>query len=195
MPTRQAPTSGIKSFPVTTERWNDLERLFGPRGACEDCWCMWWRLARAEFTRLTAGQRREALKRLVDTGQAPGILAYKEEVAIAWCAVAPRDAYPALQRSRTLKPVDDHPAWSVVCFFVHRDYRRQGLMIELLRAAVAYAASRGALIVEGYPVEPPEATLSGSGGYMGIVSVFLEAGFVEVARRSARHPVMRYVVA
>jgi hypothetical protein len=36
-------------YPVTPERWPDLERLFGPRGACGGCWDMWWRAERSTF--------------------------------------------------------------------------------------------------------------------------------------------------
>ncbi len=33
--------------PATAERWADLETLFGPRGACFGCWCMFHRLKRS----------------------------------------------------------------------------------------------------------------------------------------------------
>ena len=35
--------------PLTVALWSDLEELFGPRGACGGCWCMFWRLKRSEF--------------------------------------------------------------------------------------------------------------------------------------------------
>ena len=41
-PARSAPAArGIQYefHPVTPARWNDLEKLFGPRGACAGCWC------------------------------------------------------------------------------------------------------------------------------------------------------------
>jgi GNAT superfamily N-acetyltransferase len=179
---------------VTRERWADLEQLFGPHGAYSGCWCMWWRLSRAEFGRQSGEQRRAGLKELVDLGHAPGILACLENEPIAWVSIAPRESYPALERSRTLKRVDDQPVWSIVCFFVARPYRGRSLMVELLRGAVAYAAQQGARIVEAYPVDPGERTVHGSTeGYMGLISAFRRAGFVEVARRSPRQAVMRYV--
>jgi GNAT superfamily N-acetyltransferase len=181
----------LEFHPVTAERWPDLERLFGEHGASSGCWCMWWRLTRSQFARQRGQKNKQALKAIVDSGQVPGLLAYAAGQPIAWCSVGPRETYPALERSRTLGRVDDKPVWSVVCFFVAKPFRRRGLMVPLLKAAVAYAREHGAKIVEGYPVEPTE-TLSGDSGYTGVVSAFRKAGFVEVLRRSEARPIMRY---
>jgi hypothetical protein len=34
----------LEFIPATAERWQDLETLFGERGAYGNCWCMWWRM-------------------------------------------------------------------------------------------------------------------------------------------------------
>lgn len=153
---------------------------------------MWWRLSRSEFRRNTGEDNRRGLKAIVDSGQVPGLLAYADGEPAAWCSIGPRESYPALERSRTLKKVDAQPVWSIVCFFVAKPFRRQGLMARMLRAAADYAAQSGARIVEGYPVEPGQAGLRGYEGYTGVVSAYREAGFVEVARRTRNQPVMRY---
>jgi GNAT superfamily N-acetyltransferase len=152
---------------------------------------MWWRLTPSQFAQQRGQKNKQALKAIVDSGQIPGLLVYADGGPIAWCSVGPRETYPALERSRTLSRVDDEPVWSVVCFFVAKPFRRRGLMVSLLKAAVAYAKEYGAKIVEGYPVEPTE-TLSGDSGYAGVVSAFRKAGFVEVLRRSETRPIMRY---
>jgi GNAT superfamily N-acetyltransferase len=176
--------------PVTAAEWNDLVELFGPRGACGGCWCMWWRLARRDFARLKGDGTRRALKRLVDRGPAPGILAYDGDRPVGWCCVGPREDFPLLERSRMLARVDDEPVWSIVCFFVTRDHRRRGLTRRLIAAAVAHARSRGARIVEAYPVDAgadkPDAFV-----YTGLVSAFTANGFFEAARRSKRRPILR----
>jgi GNAT superfamily N-acetyltransferase len=154
---------------------------------------MWWRLTRSQFEKQTGEQNRQALKALVDSGEPPGLLAYANGEPIAWCSLGPREIYPALERSRTLRRVDDEPVWSVVCFFVARPFRRQGLMVPFLRAAIEYAREHGAKIVEGYPTEPKKA-LSGYSGFTGVVSAFRRAGFREVLRRSAQQPIMRYFI-
>ena len=146
--------SSTEIFSVTPERWSDLERLFGPRGACAGCWCMYWRLPSAQWERMRGEEAREQLRALVSTGARPGLLAYHGDVPVGWIAIAPREDYSRLERSRILKPVDDQPVWSTPCFFVARAHRRSGLTVRLLQAAVAYAAQHGARIVEGYPVEP-----------------------------------------
>jgi GNAT superfamily N-acetyltransferase len=177
--------------PATPSRWNDLEELFGERGACAGCWCMFWRLPRKEFDAGKGAPNRRTLKRIVATGHEPGIIGYLNKEPIAWCAVAPRDDYIALERSRILKPVDDQPVWSVSCLFIKKPYRRQGVSAQSLRAAVAFAASHGAFIVEGYPVEPSTNTIPDPFLWHGIASAFLAAGFKEVARRSNSRPIMR----
>ncbi|HEX9440582.1 MAG TPA: GNAT family N-acetyltransferase, partial [Roseiflexaceae bacterium] len=184
----------IQIQPLTPERWPDLERLFGERGACGGCWCMWWRLKRSQFDRQKGQENRRALKAIVDSGETPGLLGYVCGEPIAWCAIAPREVYPVLERSRILKRVDDEPVWSVVCLFIARPFRRQGITVLLLKAAVEYAAQYGARVVEGYPVEPSTTAMPAAFAWTGIASAFRNAGFTEVLRRSATRPIMHYVV-
>lgn len=165
--------------------------LFGDRGACGGCWCMWWRLKRSEFERLKGALNRRALKRIVGAGGVPGLIAYVDGAAAGWCSVAPREDYPVLERSRVLRRVDERPVWSVVCFFIARPHRRTGLASRLLDGAVSHARKQGASIVEGYPVEPKTAAMPDAFAYTGLASIFRKAGFVEVARRSATRPIMR----
>jgi GNAT superfamily N-acetyltransferase len=179
---------------ATPERWPDVERLFGERGACGGCWCMTWRLPRKKFEQGKGTGNKRALKRLVTSGEVPGILGYVGSEPVAWCAVAPREVYPVLERSRVLKPVDDKPVWSVSCLFVLKAYRRRGVSVQMLEAAVEFARRRGAKIIEGYPVEPwleraPDAFI-----WTGTPSAFLKAGFKEIERRSKTRPIMRRVI-
>ena len=180
--------------PLTPERWADFEKLFGPRGACAGCWCMYWRLTRSQHDQQQGELNRRGIKALVDSGNIPGILAYVDDEPVGWCSIAPRQEFATLARSRILKPVDDQPVWSVVCFFVTRKYRRQGLTIQLLNAAVEYSASKGATIIEGYPVEPKEGKAPDVFVFTGLSSAFKQAGFKEVLRRSETRPIMRRYV-
>ncbi|KRT76662.1 MAG: N-acetyltransferase GCN5 [Armatimonadetes bacterium CSP1-3] len=193
MPGKALRRPAVEVYPVTPERWRDLETLFGERGAYGGCWCMWWRISRAEFSSNGNRGNRQEMKRLVDSGQAPGLLAYVRGEPIAWVSVGPRETFSALERSRTLKRVDDRAVWSVVCFVVAKPYRGTGLMTPLLRAAVDYAKRHGARIVEGYPIEVG-GRLSGYSGFTGVASTFRKTGFVEVSRASVRQPIMRYFI-
>ncbi|MCZ6664866.1 MAG: GNAT family N-acetyltransferase [Gammaproteobacteria bacterium] len=186
----------ITTHPLTAKRWDDFVTLFGEHGACGGCWCMLWRLRRKDFEARKGAGNKRAIKSIVSAGETPGILAYEGREPIGWCALAPRDQYPALDRSRVLQPVDEQPCWSVACLFVHRARRKQGLQIELLRAAVRYARSHGAGILEGYPVEPKSnKDIPAAFAWTGIPSAFEQAGFVEIARRSPTRPIMRIELA
>jgi GNAT superfamily N-acetyltransferase len=180
--------------PLTPDRWNDLTALFGERGACGGCWCMWWRLTSSQFNKQKGASNQEALKVLVDSGEIPGVLAYQNGQPIGWCAVAPREKYVRLETSRILKPVDDQAVWSVVCFFVAKQFRRQGVTVELLKAGIEFAKANGARIVEGYPVEPKNEKMPDVFVYTGMASAFRKAGFSEVARRSETRPIMRFAI-
>ncbi|HVR30581.1 MAG TPA: GNAT family N-acetyltransferase, partial [Thermoanaerobaculia bacterium] len=177
--------------PLTSERWRDLEKLFGPRGAYGGCWCMYWRIARSEFKERQGERNRRELRRIVDEGEVPGVLAYRDGEPVGWCSIAPRAEFASLNRSRTLKPLDDRPVWSIVCFFVAPRHRGEGLVAELIEGAVEWARSQGATLIEGYPTVPRSRTLPPVSSYMGLPAHFERAGFTEAARPSAAKAVMR----
>jgi molybdopterin converting factor subunit 1 len=186
-----APTPRLRVVPATAERWDDLERLFGPRGACAGCWCMYPRLRGGAF-RAGAGEgNRRKLRALVRKGPPPGLLGYLGDEPVAWCALAPREEYPRLEHSRTLARVDELPVWSVVCFFVARAHRRGGLTVAMLERAARWAKRQGARMLEGYPVDPKSGKTADAFAWWGVVDAFRAAGFREVARRSPTHPIMR----
>ncbi len=194
MPSTPSGSLRLEFHALTPQRWHDLESLFGERGACGGCWCMWWKLKRSEFVKGKGQKNKKAFKRLVDSGQIPGIIAYAGEEPVGWCALEPRDRYDTLARSRVLKPIDDAAVWSVVCFFVAKPFRRRGLTSKLLKAALAYAEENGATIVEGYPVDPKSGRMPDAFAYTGLPSSFLASGFVEALRRSPTRPIMRFYV-
>lgn len=189
MPATQQP-----SFrPLTPDLWTDFEHLFGPRGACGGCWCMFWKLRGKAYDENTGEPTRQMQKSAVESGTVPGLLAFVEDEPVGWIAVEPRSAYPKLAHSRILKPVDDADVWSITCFFVAKQARHQGLTVELLHAAVDYVRAQGGEIVEGYPTETKK-NMPAPFIYTGTASAFQKAGFVEVARRSETRPIMRYFI-
>lgn len=189
---RVRPKSGSHwSFePLTPGRWDDLVKLFGPRGACAGCWCMFPRNTTSEGS--TSGEpNRRAFRKLVKRGPPPGLLAYDGEEPVGWVAVAPRAEYRRFERSRVLAPIGDQPVWSVPCFFIARTHRGRGLTRALLRAACVWAGSRGARIVEGCPVDTHGKLYAASFAFHGLPGTFTGAGFREALRRSDRRPIMR----
>lgn len=183
----------LSFHPLTPDLWADFERLFGPRGACAGCWCTFWKLRGKAYEENTGEPARQMQKSIVDSGTVPGLLAFYGDEPVGWIAVEPRSAYPKLAHSRILKPVDDASPWSVTCFFVAKQARRQGLTVELLKAAIGYVREQGGKILEGYPVDA-ERDLPDVFVYHGTAAAFQKAGFVEVARRSETRPIMRFFI-
>lgn len=191
-PAHPQPPRKASVVPVAPAHWRLLVDLFGPHGACADCWCMWWRRPPPAWRSGKRGGNRRALHRLIArSSPPPGVLALADGRAVGWCAVAPRQAYSRLDRSRVLAPIDDQPVWSITCLFVARDWRRQGLTTGLLEGAVQLAQNHGAACVEGYPIDPQGKTIAHAFLYTGCLSTFRKAGFLEVTRRSSTRPIVR----
>jgi GNAT superfamily N-acetyltransferase len=177
----------FEAHPVTKERWSDLVALFD-QPMVRTCFCMYYRKT-GEGTGV-GWQNRRAMKALIDGGTVPGLIGYEDGVPVAWVSVGPREDYVKLRRSPVMKPVDDRPVWSIVCFFVDRNARGRGLSERMLRAGVDYARSCGARLVEGYPVDKEERSQPDT-MFFGAKSIYERAGFQEVARRRPTRPVVR----
>ena len=178
-------------YPVMKDRWRDLVELFGRSGAsiARGCFCMYYRKTGGSGIGPGAENRR-AMKSLVDRGIVPGLIGYQDGRPVGWISLGPRESYPKLQRSPVMKPIDNKPAWSIICFFVDSKARGQGVSEKLLKAAIAYARSHGATLLEAYPVdkeEPSHADFM----WFGAKTMYDRAGFKEVARRKETRPVVR----
>jgi GNAT superfamily N-acetyltransferase len=177
--------------PLTPELWPQLEDLFGPVGACAGCWCLWWRLGSA-YRKLTREEAKAAFRAVVEAGPPPGVLALREDgVAVGWCQVTPRAALPHLAKARFTRALDAAPVWSLSCFFVRKGWRGRGVMTALLDGAVAWAQSRGATVLEAYPVRTDGERLSNANLYTGSAASFLAAGFVEAGAHAPHRPIVR----
>ena len=151
---------------------------------------MHWRMLHAEFERQKGNGNKRAMKKLVDSGKVPGILAYLKKEPVGWCSIGPRKEFVRFEKSRIFKPVDDQEVWSLNCLFVAREHRRSGVSRHLIEAAVAHAARKGAKIVEAYPFEPNKGSQPDPFVWTGLASSYFEAGFKEVARRSPTRPIV-----
>jgi GNAT superfamily N-acetyltransferase len=187
-------TKTFTYHPVTSDRWDDFETLFGKSGAYGGCWCMWWRSKRSEFEKRGNAGNRSAMKDLIASGVVPGILIYDGRQPVAWCSIAPREQYGSLNRSRVLKRLDDKPVWSLVCMYVDKEYRNRGITGKLITMAVEYVRDQGGSVIEAYPTLPKDHHLPPVSSFMGLPEMFEKAGFVEVARPSASKAIMRYFI-
>ena len=157
---------------------------------------MFFRMPGMSWQNASAASNRADLERLTHAEVAPGLVAYRSGKAVGWVGLAPRTDYARLTNSKVLKPVDDKPVWSIVCFVVSRHARRQGVAHELLSAAVAYARQHGARTVEAYPVSAERGRVPAADAYHGTQSMFERAGFTVVDVRqwnstSPKRPIMR----
>lgn len=174
--------------PLTPDLWPDLEDLFGAKGACNGCWCMYCRIGSA-YRKQSADKNKAAFRTIVRRGPPPGLLAFDGDRAVGWCQVTPRGELPALDRSWRLKRVDDLPVWALSCFYVRIGYRRKGVTKALISAALKVAKRAKAPALEAYPFD---ADVSPSASSTGFATTFARAGFKVVARRDPPRPIMRY---
>ena len=176
--------SAIDVLPLTPARFADLATLFEEGGDPKWCWCTYFRSRGRDWSNSTADGNRGELEALAKRDLAPGLVAYRDDHAVGWVSLAPRDDYERLATSKILAPLDDLPVWSIVCFVVSRQSRGQGIAASLLDAAIAYARSHGATNLEAYPVEVPEGErIPAANAFHGTLTMFERAGFTVVERR------------
>ena len=180
--------------PLKTKNWYDFETLFGPKGAYGGCWCMWWRISRKEFEEGQGQKNHNAMKAIVDSGTIPGLIAYKDDQPCGWCSVAPREHYTSLERSRVLKRIDDQPVWSMVCFFINKNYRGMGIGEKLILGSIEFVKSQNGKIIEAYPTNIYKENMSPVSTFTGIPKIFEKLGFKEISRPSKSKIIMRYYI-
>lgn len=179
--------------PLTKSNWNSYVELFGEKGACGNCWCMYYRLPKAEFQEgKIEGGNKQSMKQLVFENKPTGFLGFYDGKAIAWCALAPRKDFIKLSKSRVHKPIDDKPVWSIPCLFIHKDFRMHGVSTALLKAVILYAKKEKIETLEAYPTIPTTERLPDSFAWIGLCKSFERAGFKIVDRTSKNRPMVRY---
>jgi len=189
-----SPDENIRFEELRPDLWPAVERLFGPNGACGGCWCMYWRAESSKaWNEIRGARAKVAFKNLVRKGKAHGVLAFAEDEPVGWCSFGPRPDFPSLERVRAYKRTDASDVWSIICFFIHRRWRRKGLSRGLLRAAVEAMKKRGVKTVEGYPVTTTKngRRLSPSFAWTGPLKIFEELGFKTVHSTSPLKPLVR----
>jgi GNAT superfamily N-acetyltransferase len=190
--------------PANEASWDDLQAVFGTRGAAANCWCQRYKLQPKEaFSKFPASERARRLREQTgcgspDSTETSGLVAYLDDDPVGWCAVEPRPAYVGLLRHYKIpwegraEDKTDNGIWAVTCVFVRGGFRGRGITYELAREAVDFARHRGARALEAYPmVTEPGQKISWDEIHVGTPSMFAAAGLAEVARPSKRRVVMR----
>jgi len=177
------------AHPLTPDLWPQLEELFGKVGACNGCWCMYWRIG-SEYTLRPRDENRKAFRSVVKKGPPPGILLFADDLPVGWAQVTPRTNLDRLERGRFTKQVDDVPVWAITCFFVRTGWRGKGVMSALIDEAVKFAKKNKAPALEAYPMKT-QTRRSNSGMYTGVASSFERRGFKTVALPAPHRPTLR----
>ena len=171
--------------------WRALELLFGANGACGGCWCMHWRIRGAKAWAEQKGEpNRRALRALVESGAARGVLAFAGDEPVGWCALGPKAEFARLAASRTLATDGPADTWSVPCFFVPTRRRGRGVASALLARAVAQARAVGVRRIEGYPVRVARGErYPQTFAFVGVPALFEQAGFTQLSRPGDARPI------
>ncbi len=177
--------------PATADRFDDAEHALTGGGDGASCQCAFWTLTNAQWQQSTREERETILKDEMADAPPPALIAYVDGEAAGWIRVGPRTRQVRLGRTRqftahSVEPWDDDSVWAVTCFVIRREYRGQGLNARLLDAAIDFARSHGARVIEAYPIEGIDPATgkkqSSNNLYHGLVSTFQNAGFHEVSR-------------
>ena len=180
----------ISTKELTPALWDDVEKLFGPRGACAGCWCMFWRLEEGEtFERVKGAAAKKRFRALVASGKAHGILAYAEGEPVGWCSFDRRRDYRKLDRAPSLAVLEDDVVdgvWSLPCFFIKAGWRGKGVARAMLKAALAAMKRRGAKIAEAYPLQPQKkgGSIPAAFAFTGVPALFEPEGFRPVEKKA-----------
>lgn len=174
--------------PLTPDLWPALEDLFGKNGACNGCWCIYWRVGSA-YRKNPPEKNKSAFREVVKRGPPPGLIAFDGDKAVGWCQLTPRDALSWLDRHWRLKRGDEVPVWSLSCFYVRIGYRKKGVTSALIEAALKAAKRAKAPALEAYPLDADKTPSASGTGY---ATTFKRAGFRVVMRHVPPRPIMRY---
>jgi GNAT superfamily N-acetyltransferase len=191
----------LRVAPANEASWEDLQTVFGARGAAANCQCQRYKLRpREAFRKFPVEERAHRLRGQTACGDpgaesTSGLVAYLDGEPAGWCAVEPRPAYAGLIRHARVpwegrdEDKADDGVWAVTCLLTRAGYRRRGVSRALARAAVEFARERGARALEAYPITTTDVITEEL--HVGIHAVFAAAGFAEVTRPTLRRAVMR----
>lgn len=192
--------SEIKVRELKPSDWAMVEKLFGQRGACGGCWCMHWRREKGgkAWEAVKGTPNRKAFKKLVESGEAHGILAFDGATPVGWCNFGRRSEFPRLDRVKAFRlerpgePPSDQ-IWSINCLFVNKDYRNCGLSEQMVKEAVKAIKRRKGKVIEAYPVTLTKdgQKLPAAFAYTGPEIIYQRLGFKEHQRLALTRPLYR----
>ncbi len=186
-PQTKKPTTPLTIRPATPDLWPAIENLFGPKGACNNCWCMYWRIG-AQYRRNPPAKNKSAFKSVIRQGPPPGLIALEGDLPVGWCQLTPRKDLTWLEGTWGPKTIDKNPVWSISCLYIRKGHRKKGITAALISVAIQAAKKAKTLVLEAYPLDANKSPSATGTGY---ASTFARAGFKVVARPTPPRPIMR----
>jgi GNAT superfamily N-acetyltransferase len=199
-----AMTQNLTLVPANEASCEDLQAVFGTRGAAATCQCQRYKLkAREAFAKFPVEERARRLRAQTrcghpDSESTSGLVAHLDGEPVGWCAVEPRPAFTGLLRNNRVpwegraEDKADDTVWAVTCVFARAGFRGRGIAYALARAAVDFARERGARALEAYPlITRPGQKIAWDVIHVGARSIFESAGFTKVSHPTPRRIVMR----
>jgi len=151
-----------------TQCWDLFPRLTGPQQRALG-------IAGRTTPRVEA-KRREILAKLARRRRnSAGLVAYLDGEPVGFVSLGPRTDFARVAASRATPALDD-ANWVIPCITVRRGYRGKGVAVAMLRAAIDYAAKRGAPAVEAYPRADAK-RVHDDFAFIGTEAMFRKAGF------------------
>ena len=161
--------------------FEDVATMVGPkRPESNVCWFLSYRIPSKENQALTGPARGERVRQLLQEDPPPGVLAYDGDDVVGWAAIHPR-ADTTFARNRKIPHLDDLEVWSLWCVRVRPGHRGTGIAHHLIQGAVEFARTRGAPVVEAYPVDNDGRKVDLTMAYVGTRTMFERAGFAKAA--------------
>jgi GNAT superfamily N-acetyltransferase len=138
-----------------------------------------------------------ALKqRLVNESQAHAALVFDDDRAVGWCQYGTPEELPNISHRKEYDAMlVELPDYRLTCFFVDRDYRRDGVSTVALAGALDLIAEAGGGVVEAYPYDTQADKVNASFLYNGTRNLFEQAGFEYVRPKGKNHCLMRTRIA
>jgi ribosomal protein S18 acetylase RimI-like enzyme len=194
--------------PLTSGTWPAFEALCARNngGGMGGCWCLQFHYATSPVRRAAidavqapgtdrAEARREHKKQLVQQDRAHAALVFDGDLVVGWCQYGSPAELPGITHRKEVelpeRPVSDY---RLGCFLVDRRHRRRGVAEAALAGVLDLIAQAGGGIVEAYPFDTTDRTVSGSFLYNGTRDMCERAGFTYERPKGKNHCIMTKVV-
>lgn len=172
--------------PLTIDLWPAFEELFGSHGACNGCWCMYWRIG-SDYHKRSREFNKQEFQSIVKKGPPPGLVAFKNDVAVGWCQLTRKRSLSWLEKNYNFNDIDHQDAWCISCFYIKRGYRKKGVTLALIEEAIEFVKLSKGTLIEAYPS-------NSASSYTGYPSTFQKAGFKVVTLGKYGRIIMRLIL-